>query len=143
MTQVDFYILNNASLHNLELYACKLAEKAFKKGHKLHILTADNDQSERIDKLLWTFSDQSFVPHVLTGQPLAEQTPIHIGHEPEKVSIEDVLMNLRNELPKDFTKFVRIAELVSEDAQARQSARLRYREYQRQQCQVATHEVNR
>lgn len=143
MTQVDFYILNDASLPSLENYACKLTEKAFKKGHKIHILTADQEQSERIDKLLWTFNDQSFVPHVFLGHALADETPVHIGHEADKVSIKDVLINLQTELPKDFAKFARIAELVSGDAPTRQSARLRYREYQRQQCQVATHEVNR
>ena len=143
MTQVDFYILKSASQNSLELFTCKLTEKAFKKGHKIHILTTDLDQSERLNKLLWTFDDGSFIPHVLSQDDLADQTPIHIGHEVNKVSIKDVLINLQPVLPDQFAEFSRIAELVSGDTQQRQSARLRYREYQQRQCQVATHEVNR
>lgn len=143
MTQVDFYILKNASLPGLEQYTCKLTEKAFKKGHQIHILTANQDQSERIDKLLWTFSDTSFLPHVLSSDKLANETPIHISHLATNVSIDDVLINLQSELPENFERFSRIAELVSGDEQQRQSARLRYREYQKHQCKVATHEVNR
>lgn len=142
MTQVDFYILNNASLGSLENFSCKLAEKAFKMGHSIHILTCDKDQTDRLDKLLWTFNDRSFVPHTVAGDELAANTPIHIGHNLENVSLNDVLINLQSVLPANFAQFNRIAELVSGDAQQRQSARLRYREYQQQQCTVATHEVN-
>jgi DNA polymerase-3 subunit chi len=143
MTQVDFYILKNASLSGLEQYTCKLTEKAFKKGHKIHILTVNQDQSERLNKLLWTFSETSFLPHVLNNDKLANETPIHLGHRATDVSINDVLINLQSELPENFERFSRIAELVSGDEQQRQSARLRYREYQKHQCRVATHEVNR
>jgi len=143
MTQVDFYILNNASLAGVEQYICKLTEKAFKKGHKIHILTADQNQSERLNKLLWTFSDTSFLPHAFSADKLAADTPIHLSHRQNDVSINDVLINLQPELPENFERFSRIAEVVSGDEQQRQSARLRYREYQKHQCQVATHEVNR
>ncbi len=142
MTQVDFYILRNGSINSLERFTCKLAEKAFKRGHSIHILSMDSDQTERLNKLLWTFNDNSFVPHVISGDEYAEATPIHIGHLVEKVSITDVLINLRSELPDNFARFNRIAELVSGDAQQRQSARGRYREYQQHQCKVASHEVN-
>ncbi|MDX1810797.1 MAG: DNA polymerase III subunit chi [Gammaproteobacteria bacterium] len=143
MTQVDFYILNNAGLAGLENYTCKLVEKAFHRGHRIFILTANQDQSERLNKLLWTFNDRSFVPHVLAEDDLASDTPIHISHLSRNTSINDVLVNLKPELVENFDRFSRIAEIVGGDDQQKQAARMRYREYQKHQCQVATHEVNR
>lgn len=143
MTQVDFYILNNAQDAETEQFACFLAEKAYKKGHKIHIHTADNSQTERMDKLLWTFNDQSFLPHVTMNHELQAETPINISHNQDKAFISDVLINLRSEVPVFYKQFDRIAELVSTDTQKRQAARSRYREYQQQGYNVTSHEINR
>lgn len=142
MTQVDFYILNSTNQGHLERFTCKLAEKAYKKGHSIHILTADSQQTERLDKLLWVYDEKSFIPHVVSGDKLADKTPIHIGSEIDKVSLFDVLINLQSTLPTKIAEFERIAEIVSGDSQQRQAARTRYREYQQQDCKVVTHEVN-
>ena len=143
MTQVDFYILNHAQGMETERFACQLAEKAFKKGHKIHIHTADNHQTERMNKLLWTYNDQSFLPHVIMDHELQAETPIHVSHNQDKAFISDVLINLRLEIAVFYKQFDRIAELVSADDQQRQAARGRYREYQQQGCEVSSHEINR
>ena len=143
MNQVDFYILNNDSATNIELFVCRLAEKAFKKGHKIHILTANRQQQDKVDQLMWTFNDQSFLPHVISGDELSADTPIHISHDLENVVIRDVLINLKPEVPASYEQFDRIAEIVASNSEQRQAARLRYREYQRKGCAVASHEVNR
>jgi DNA polymerase-3 subunit chi len=143
MTQVDFYILKNAQITHNEQFACLLVEKAFKKGHKVHIHTTDNNQTARMDRLLWTYSDQSFLPHVTMDDELQQETPINISHNQDKASISDVLINLRSEVPSFYKQFNRVAELVPADADAKQAARLRYREYQQQGCTVTSHEINR
>ena len=143
MTQVDFYILNTAHERDIEQFACLLAEKAFKKGHKIHIHTADNSQTERMDRLLWTYNDQSFLPHVTMDHELQGETPINISHNQDKAFITDVLINLRNEVPTFYKQFDRVAELVSANTKQRDSARIRYREYQQQGYEVTSHEINR
>jgi len=142
MIQVDFYVLNGRSTET-ERFACQLAEKAFKKGHKIHIHTADNNQTERMDKLLWTYNDLSFLPHVTMNHELQAETPIHISHTQDNALISDVLINLRSEVPVFYRQFDRVAELVSANAQQRESARNRYREYKQQGCAVTSHEINR
>lgn len=143
MTQIDFYILNGALGTETEKFACQLAEKAFKKGHKIHIHTADNLQTERMDKLLWTYSDLSFLPHVIMDHELQAETPINISHVLDKALISDVLINLRSEVPVFYRQFDRVAELVSTNIEQRDAARIRYREYQQQGCLVTSHEINR
>jgi len=143
MTQIDFYILNESNFTQTERFACLLAEKAFKKGHKIHIHTADNLQTERMDKLLWTYNDQSFLPHVTMDHELHAETPINVSHNEEKAFISDVLINLRSEIPIFYQQFDRVAELVSANSQQRQAARSRYREYQEQGCTVTSHDIGR
>jgi len=157
MTQVDFYILNNTKV---EQFACLLTEKAFKKGHKVHLLTTDENQTARMDKLLWTYNDQSFLPHVAINDDshtsehesqhtpqhksqheLQKETPIHISHDDQNALLSDVLINLRSEIPSFYQQFNRIAELVSSDERQRQAARVQYREYQQRGCTVASHQI--
>ncbi len=143
MTQVDFYILKNAPLNKAELFVCQLTEKAFKKGHKIHIHTADNHQTERMDSLMWTYNDLSFLPHNKINDEQAAETPIHISHNSEKASINDVLINLKPEIPVFYEQFERVAEIVTNDPQQQQAARQRYRHYQQRGCTVNSHEVTR
>lgn len=151
MTQVDFYILNNTKV---EQFACLLTEKAFKKGHKIHLLTIDENQTARMDKLLWTYNDQSFLPHIAVNedsndpqheaqQTLQKETPIHISHDDQSALLSDVLINFRSETPSFYQQFNRVAELVSNDERQRQAARIQYREYQQRGCTVASHQINR
>jgi len=143
MTQVDFYVLKNTPLARVEHFVCQLAEKAFKKGHKIHIHTADNLQTERMDTLMWTYSDLSFLPHAKANETQASETPIHISHDPDKASISDVLINLKSEVPVFYEQFERVAEIVSGDQQQQKAARQRYRHYQQRGCTVNSHDVNR
>jgi len=143
MTQVDFYVLKNAQQTNAELFVCRLAEKAFKKGHAIHVQTNSAEQSERIDKLMWSYNDLSFLPHVKIDDDLQQDTPIHISHSNENASITDVLINLKSEVPMFFTQFNRVAEIVSADPQQKQLARQRYRHYKNSGIDVTSHDVNR
>lgn len=143
MTQVDFYILKNAPLNKTEHFVCQLTEKAFKKGHKVHIHTADTLQTERMDTLMWTYNDLSFLPHALADSEQAAETPIHISHNPDNASINDVLINLKSEVPVFYEQFQRVVEIVSGDGQQQQAARQRYRHYQQRGCTVNSHEVTR
>ncbi|MDH3327030.1 MAG: DNA polymerase III subunit chi [Gammaproteobacteria bacterium] len=143
MTQVDFYILKNAPPAKAEHFVCQLAEKAFKKGHKIHIHTADNLQTERMDTLMWTYKDLSFLPHAIADSEEATQTPIHISHNSDRASIKDVLINLKSEIPVFYEQFERVAEIVTGDPQQQQAARQRYRQYQQRGCTVISHEVSR
>jgi len=148
MTQVDFYILKHAPLEQAEIFICQLTEKIFNKGHRILIHTADKDQEERLDKLLWSFDDTSFIPHIATSNVNCSdetvlKTPIHLSFKSDQTSIDDVLINLKSETPDCYQQFARIAEVVINDEEQQHAARQRYRFYQQQGCTVNSHEVNR
>ena len=62
--RVDFYVLASAELADKQRYACLLANKAYGQGLTVAIRAVDGAQSDALDKLLWTFADNSFVPHI-------------------------------------------------------------------------------
>ena len=67
--QVDFYILETAAAHEQLRTACRLAEKAWHKGHRVFIHTDSKETARSLDDMLWTYRQDSFVPHALfSGQ---------------------------------------------------------------------------
>ena len=76
MTRIDFY----ANVESRERTACTIAAKALERGVRLLVLTTDEAQSDRLDRLMWTFAQLSFLPHVRAAHPLAAQTPVIVDH---------------------------------------------------------------
>lgn len=132
MTRVDFYVLEDTADQARERFACRLVEKAWRLKHKIYLHAASQEDAQRVDHLLWTFRDGSFVPHAVAcgelDEALAAVTPVHIGCGAEPRLDADLLINLDREVPLFFSRFERVAEIVAgEDGKA--AARERFRFY--------------
>lgn len=143
MTKVDFYILENTQPQERLRFACRLAEKAWQQGHHVYIHTVDAAEAQRMDELLWTFRDGSFVPHQLIGdEPLDETAPIHIGHGAEPHHHDTVLINLADEVPLFFSRFERVAEVIGGDEPHRALGRERFRFYKERGYALEHHAIS-
>lgn len=141
MTQVDFYILQPGSRNNRYQLACRLAEKAYQQGRRV-LLCVDNDEEARhMDRLLWTYRDQSFIPHGLLGKADPARNPVLIGNRDEAGEEHDVLINLAREIPGYFSRFERVAECVDDDPESRAASRDRYRIYRDRGYPLNTHDI--
>lgn len=139
MTKVDFYLLP-AGGDSTEMFACRLAEKAYRLGHKVYLLAPDPPAARELDELLWTFSQGSFVPHAVSnGATPADDPPVLIGHEEPPPNLSEVLVNLAAEVPPWFGRFARVAELVGPDDAAKTRGRERYRFYRERGYPLDTH----
>jgi len=141
MARVDFYVLSQSGEQARRLFACKLAEKAYRLENTVHIIAASRTDAERLDELLWTFRDGSFVPHHIvtaTGNP---ESPISIGCDADAVEPRDLLINLCDEVPATAESFPRVAELVSSDQDSKQRSRARYSHYRDQGHELNTHKL--
>lgn len=123
--QVDFYVLPEAGESAREAYCCRLAEKAWRRGLKVFVRTADEAAAERLDQRLWTFSPGSFVPHARAAE--ADGEPVLIG--PDLPAPTDVLINLAPEVAADWQAWPRVVELIAADNDSRRAGRQRYRVY--------------
>ncbi|BCX89269.1 DNA polymerase III subunit chi [Methylomarinovum tepidoasis] len=143
MTRVDFYVLPGADASARRVFACRLAEKAWKAGHKIFIRVNDAAEAGILDELLWTFRQGSFVPHSLAenrdNDPLAAVL-IGTGAAPE--DFHDFLINLAPDVPEDWAHYRRLAEIVDQDEAVRQAGRQKYRFYQSQGLEPATHKID-
>ena len=83
MTQVDFYVLkDDSALHRVQ-FACRLADKAYRLGHRVYIHTESAEQTRQLDDLLWTFQQNSFVPHCVYQDAGDTPPPVLLAHDAE------------------------------------------------------------
>jgi DNA polymerase-3 subunit chi len=141
MTQVDFYILKEQSTGDRFLMACRLAGKAWQKGHRVFMHTNSDAESRHIDRLLWTFRQDSFIPHSLIADADTELNPILIDHSGNTGDEHDVLINLAADVPQFFSQFHRVAEFIDHDVETKKSGRSRYSFYRDRGYQLTTHEI--
>ena len=94
-----------------------------------------------MDRLLWTFQEQSFLPHGLLGEAVPEINPVLIGDAEQAHAEHDVLVNLAMETPTFFSRFERLAECVDNDDVARAASRERYRFYRDRGYPLSLHEI--
>ena len=138
MTDIDFYILDNDKPQGRELMACRLAEKIYKLGRKIHIHTESASDSKTLDALLWTFRDGSFVPHNIAGQ--ATDAAVIIGHGDEPQQHNDVLINLATDVPLFFSRFERVTEIIGQQDKA--AGRERFRFYRDRGYPLKSHPIS-
>lgn len=94
-----------------------------------------------MDRLLWTFNEQSFAPHALLGKGEPELNPIQIGDASTATGEHDVLINLATDVPTFFSRFQRLAECVDNEEVIRNASRERYRFYRDRGYPLELHEI--
>ena len=141
MTEVDFYLLPGDDARQREQFACRLTDKAWKLGHRVYIHTGSVQQTSQLDDLLWTFQQNSFIPHAILGADADNPPPVQLGHDGEPDAGHVVLINLAAEVPLFFSRFERVAELVNGDDTVRRQGRQRYSFYRERGYPLRTHEI--
>jgi len=142
VTRVDFYVIDDPSQRRHGLLVCRLAEKAWREGHTIHIRCENAENTSYIDDLLWTYKDTAFLPHATTDTEAADTVPVTIGHGDSTPQTPDVLINLGHDVPDCFSRFERVMETTGVDGIARAAARDRYRYYQDRGYALNTHKLD-
>lgn len=143
MTRVDFYLIPGDDPQQRLLFACRLTDKAYRLGHRVYIHTESAQQTRALDDLLWTFQQNSFVPHGVHVGAGDAALPVQLSHDSEPDASHQVLINLAAAVPLFFSRFERVAELVNDDDGVRRQSRERYSFYKERGYPLHTHEINR
>jgi len=133
MTKVDFYTGSKDKLRT----ACQLSHKAMQGGICTVISLPDAAASEALDKLLWHYPATAFIPHCMNDSQDAEQMPVLslskwpvvLDHGGDKFPHHDLLINLHSDCPPFFSRFDRVIEIISSDAEDSRMGRERYKFY--------------
>ena|SRR5271154_1443659 len=138
MTQIDFYFHVEDKLQT----ACKLSAKAVAGGLRVFAVCPDEETRYKLDRMLWTTPAIGFVPHCGPEHTLAAVTPVIVDHSATNLVHDQVLLNLKLELPEFFSRFQRLIEVVSIDEDDRRAARERYKFYRDRGYDIRTHDLS-
>lgn len=143
--RVDFYILNATAEHERLRTACRLAEKAWNTGHRVYIHAGSAETGRSIDDMLWTYRQDSFVPHALLSERLdvdaGAREPVLVGDATAEPADIDVLINLAETVPPFAERSARVAEIVAGDSSGRRAGRSRYRHYRDRGITIEQHNL--
>lgn len=88
MTETLFYQLERRGLDDA---LPGLVEKSLQRGWRALIRADTAERAAAIDMLLWTYGDQSFLPHALDGDGEAARQPVLITVEDANANNADVM----------------------------------------------------
>ncbi|MDM8558498.1 DNA polymerase III subunit chi [Candidatus Parabeggiatoa sp. HSG14] len=143
MPQIDFYILHiKHNRQEKERFVCQLTDKAWHQGYRIYIQTGFISFARHLDAMLWTFKEESFLPHDIYPD-VSSSAPIRIGYTAQFCEGMDVLVNMTETVPPFFEGFKRIADIVDDTPQAKEAGRARYRFYKERGYTLKVHEINR
>jgi len=139
MTRVDFYSNAEPKLQ----VACQLAAKATRQQLRVVVYAPDENTARSLDKLLWTYRANGFVPHCMAHHAHAFETPVVIARKEAEMPHYQIILNLHADSPPSFGRFERLIELVGAGDDDRRLARDRYRFYRDRGYEIHYHDLSR
>ena len=142
MPEVYFYVLSTASQQERNIYACKLIEKAYRNKQFCYVYVDTQEQSQQLDKQLWTFRPGSFIPHQIYNgnEPDYEQTVL-IGTQTAPDKWQNLIFNLSSKYPDNLTQTKRVLEILDNNEEIKPAGRIRYRQYQQAGLNITTYNM--
>lgn len=141
-TRVDFYILDTAEPARRLSFACRLTEKAYGLSNRVYAHMATSADATRLDEMLWTFRQGSFVPHQLLTDAGKQRAPVSIGTGDTCEVKGDLLINLTDTMLKFAAGFTRVAEIICSDEPSRKAGRERFKRYRDMGLEPETHRIS-
>jgi DNA polymerase-3 subunit chi len=110
MAEVLFYHLEGQPL---ERVLPLLLEKTLERGWRAVVETSSRARAEALDALLWTFRDDSFLPHGLAGEPADSDQPVLISTDEGNANAANVRFFVDRAVPRPGEGYQRIVYLFS------------------------------
>lgn len=125
MTDVLFYHLE---VRPLESVLPSLLEKSLERGWRAVVEVGSTERAEALDAALWTYRDDSFLPHGRAGGPHDPAQPVLIATDDTNPNGAHVRFFVDRAVPKSAEGYERIVFLFSgHDPDAVAEARLAWR----------------
>ena len=136
MSRVDFYHLQSQKLEDV---LPKLLEKSCSLGKKIIIRVGNEERIEFLNSLLWTYDDQSFLPHGSKKDGFAEMQPIWLTSQNDNPNHADFLFLVDGAEAdlSEISQFERIFNIFDGNSPlALEKARQFWRELKKQSCDL-------
>lgn len=123
MSRVDFYHLQKQTLEDV---LPKLLEKAYSSGNKIKVKVGTEARVDFLNSLLWTYNDESFLPHGSKKDGAAELQPIWLSADDDNPNGAAMLFLTDDAMPTagDTETYTRIFNIFDgNNPEALQNAR--------------------
>jgi len=120
MSKVLFIGVTRSQQSTMMRKVCMVVDRAFQEGKKTLLITGNRNHAARLDDLLWTFDEASFIPHsVLDAHSSPLDSAVITSTGMERLSA-DIYMNFTREpvpadLIRDSERTVVVYEFVRGD----------------------------
>lgn len=143
MTEIDFYILQDNHTQARDHFACRLAEKVVNLKRHVIIRVMDEAHAESISEYLWSFKPESFLPHDITSAENTEHPLCNILIDWQECidSHHDVIINIGNEIPKGFSRFKKLSEIVVQEETVLTATRAHFQFYRERGYPLKSHKI--
>lgn len=109
MTETLFYHLERRSLEDV---LPGLVEKSLQRGWRVGVKTDSSERSDALDTWLWTYDDQSFLPHAQLGDGEASTQPVLITVEEGNPNSANIVFYVGGAQPGDWSALNDLARVV-------------------------------
>jgi DNA polymerase-3 subunit chi len=99
MTEVLFYHLERASLEDV---LPGLVERTLARNWRALIKCESSDRAAALDNLLWTYDEQSFLPHAQAGDGDSTRQPVLLTIEEDNTNSANVLFLVGGAEPPEW-----------------------------------------
>src|SRR4051812_36718734 len=110
MTEIWFYHLETQPL---ERALPKLLEKTLERGWRAVVETSSAERATALDAMLWSYADDSFLPHGVAGDATDPDQPVLITTEADNANGAHVRFFVDRAVPRSGEGYERIFFLFS------------------------------
>lgn len=89
MAKINFY---QTQSEDIAKTFCKISEKCYYSNSNTLVITENEDYSNSIDKALWTYSKEHFIPHATASDPLPDSQSILITTKPKNLNNSEIII---------------------------------------------------
>jgi len=142
MERADFYVLESSDARERLKFACRIIDKAFGAEQRVLVWLEDATALQSFDDLLWTFAQDSFIPHDPVGpESNWEDSPVLLSCAALPPAGVEVLVNLASSVPAPANNARQVIEIIDADPARRQAGRLRFKHYRELGVTPTTHDM--
>jgi DNA polymerase-3 subunit chi len=137
-----YYITGEDNLH----FACRVLEKAYQNKHQVYVHVATELDAQKLNELLWTFQQGSFIPHAIASTYEQDPPPIEIGFgaKYQLPKHRDIVMNLASQadIAKATVEFDRVIEIIAGDKALQTLSEKNKSFYQQHDVEIKEHQIS-
>jgi len=127
MTEIRFYHLQQK---NIEQALPEILEKALEHDYKIVIKVSDKEEVENIDKFIWTYKKDSFIPHGYKKNGTEKEQPIWITTKDENPNSANMLVLVNSTSSTEIDNFDLCCKIFDgNQSEIVETSRLQWKEY--------------